>query len=200
MGEEIVKGTIPRAANKRPRLTGTRRTHLGRSTILAIVAVTLAGGSFWLLTRSFRIEPAPPVPHGEGLAITDAEPCRPPSVRPAYLPWVEPGQPIPPPTESYDAEIDRAQLSWADPNRPPGQAGVGLTVYPHAPMGNWGEETDVVVEGVAGRLHSQDEGGLVGISWDLSARCNYMELALAAPGSSKDLAIQELMRIARSLA
>lgn len=139
------------------------------------------------------------IPYTSGQPPSAYRQCRPPEVRPRYLPWIERGDPIPRPIVSYDAEIDRAQLSWPNPNHPPGEAGVGLTVYTHTPLGNLGEETDILVDGVAGRLHRADEAGLVGISWWLDRpECNYMELILADPGP-KGAAIQELMRIARSL-
>jgi hypothetical protein len=145
----------------------------------------------------FAYRPPSGYPAGDDAEI---QKCRPPTVRPAYLPWIEPGEPLPPPIESYDAEIDRAQLSWTNPNHPPGQAGVGLTIYTHTPMGNLGEETDVLVDGIAGRLHREDEGGLIGISWSFNrSECNHLELALAAPDLSRSVAIQELLRVARSL-
>jgi hypothetical protein len=74
------------------------------------------------------------------------------------------------------------------------------TVYTQTPLGGLGEDTDVVIDDVAGRLHREDEGGLVGMSWTLNgSECNYMELALADPGSSKRGAIDELLKVARSL-
>jgi hypothetical protein len=140
------------------------------------------------------------VPYASGQPPSAYRQCRPPEARPRYLPWIEQGDPIPRPIVSYDADIDRAQLSWPNPNHPPGEAGVGLTVYTHTPLGNLGEETDILIDGVAGRLHRADEAGLVGISWSLNrSECNYVELILADPGP-KDAAIEELMRIARSLA
>jgi hypothetical protein len=115
-------------------------------------------------------------------------------LRPTYLPWLE-GE-ITQPHETYDASIDREQLSWMGP----GGTGVGLTLYPHAPQGNWGEETDILIDGVAGRLHREDEGDLVSMSWDLSGRrCNFLELIVSLPGGTKKQAIDELMRIAKSL-
>jgi hypothetical protein len=115
-------------------------------------------------------------------------------LRPTYLPWVQ-GQ-IPAPRQTYDASIDRDQLSWTGPDG----TGVGLTLYPHVPQGNVGEETDILVDGVAGHLHRQDEGGLVGLSWDLRGRrCNYLELVISWPDGPKAEAIDELLRIAASL-
>ena len=141
------------------------------------------------------------IPYTSGSPPSAYRRCRPVEVRPRYLPWVERGEPVPRPTVSYDAEIDRAQLSWLDPNHRQGRAGVGLTVYTHTPLGNVGEETGIVLEGVAGRLHRADEGGLVGISWSLAAaECNYVELTLSAPELTTSDAVMELTRIARSLA
>ncbi|MGH2679598.1 MAG: hypothetical protein ACRDG8_03815 [Actinomycetota bacterium] len=115
-------------------------------------------------------------------------------LRPTYLPWVQ-GQ-IPAPRQTYDATIDRDQLSWTAPDG----TGVGLTLYPHVPQGNVGEETVILVDGVAGQLHRQDEGGLVGLSWDLRGRrCNYLELVISRPDGTKAEAIEELLRIAASL-
>jgi TolB protein len=140
------------------------------------------------------------VPYASGQPPSAYRQCRPPEIRPRYLPWIEQGDPIPRPIVSYDAEIDRAQLSWPNPNHPPGEAGVGLTIYTHTPLGDQGKETDMVIDGVAGRLHRADEAGLVGISWSLNrSECNYIELILADPGP-KDVAIEKLITIARSLA
>ena len=131
----------------------------------------------------------------------DAARCQPPTVRPTYLPWIEPGEQIPPPVESYDDEIGRSQLSWTEPAGLQGRIGVGLTVYTHTPLGDQGEEIDIELEGVTGRLHREDEGGLVGISWSLqTSECNFVELVLSAPGLSRNVAIEQLIRVARSLA
>jgi hypothetical protein len=142
----------------------------------------------------------------ESVPYTSGEPseyqqCKPPEVRPGYLPWTKPEEPIPLPIVSYDAEINRAQLFWTNPNYPQGQAGIGLTLYTHFQMGNIGERSDIVLDGVAGHLHGADEGGLVSISWTFNrSQCNFMELVLAAPGLPKDVAIRELLTVARSLA
>jgi hypothetical protein len=127
--------------------------------------------------------------------------CSAPSVRPTYLPWIESNGAIPEPLESYDAEIDRAQLAWSNPNFPEGEAGVGLTVYTHSPQGNRGDATDIVVQGVAGRLHGPGDGGDVSVSWDLgTARCNYMELTLADRSLGSARAVAELVKVGESLA
>jgi hypothetical protein len=144
------------------------------------------------------IETVPSSPVGEpsGTA-TLPERCVAPDVRPTYLPWLKPGEEVPPPRKSYDEEIDRAQLSWGDPDS---EAGVGLTVYP-VPGGVSGAGDLIGIElyGVEGRLHALDEGGLVGINWDIPGRCNFVELGLYAPGLPNDKAIEQLMMIARSL-
>jgi hypothetical protein len=127
-----------------------------------------------------------------------AEKCTPPSLRPTHLHWLQPGQQVPPPTETYDAEINRAQMSWDDPN---GEAGVGLTVYPHEPAGNEGEPINILIYGVEGQLHSEDEGGnLVSISWDLEGEyCNFLELIVSAPGVGQSESVDQLMDVAESL-
>jgi hypothetical protein len=146
------------------------------------------------------VRAAESVPYTSGDPASAYRQCRAPTVRPSYLPWMKPGEPIPGPKVSYDAEIDRAQLSWTDPNYPEGQAGVGLTLYTLSPMGNLGEPTDIVLDGVTGHLHRADEGGLVSISWNLNtSECNFMELVLAAPDLPKRVAINQLMKVARSL-
>jgi hypothetical protein len=138
--------------------------------------------------------PIPSSPVAEPTA-TPPERCAAPDVRPTYLPWLKPGEKIPRPTESYDEEIDRAQLTWGDPDA---EAGVGLTVYP---LPRWSGAGDIGIElyGVKGRLHALDEGGLVGINWDIPGRCNFVELNLYAPGLSIGKAVVQLMMIARSL-
>ena len=118
-------------------------------------------------------------------------------MRPTYLPWLEDGNTIPEPLTSYDVEIDRAQLAWQERD---GGLEVGLALYPHTPMGNIGEPTDIKIDGVEGHLHLQDEGGLIGMSWDLrDERCNYLELVLSSPRMPKRQAVHELVRIATSL-
>jgi hypothetical protein len=117
-------------------------------------------------------------------------------VLPTYLPWIDAGGQVPAPVETYDRELDRAQLSWQGGN----ELGIGLTVYPHAPLGNMGHPTTVEVHGATGHLHLQDEGGLIGVSWDLPGRrCNYLELSFSSPGVPKSKAVDELMRVASSL-
>ena len=115
-------------------------------------------------------------------------------LRPTYVPWAQ--GPVPAPRETYDVSIDRDQLSWTGPRG----RGIGLTLYPHVPLGNPGEETDVVIDGVAGHLHRNDESDLVSMSWDLSGRrCNLLELIVSPGDWTKERAIDELMRVARSL-
>jgi hypothetical protein len=120
--------------------------------------------------------------------------CPFPSVRPTYLPWLAPNEPIPPPTRSYDDAIDRAQLSWTNPNKP--HDGVGLTLY-SLPGGVTPEESiDVKVQGFVGYLHHGP--GETSAWWDLSARCNFLELSITLDPAKPQLD-SELLRIARSL-
>jgi dipeptidyl aminopeptidase/acylaminoacyl peptidase len=125
--------------------------------------------------------------------------CDAPALRPTYLPWVTPGDDIPPPDESYDPEIDRAQLSWHDARVPFGEAGVSLTLYTYFPTGS-DPRTDIEIQGVAGRLHRFDDSAAVSIHWDLpTSRCNFLELSYSAPNLTKREAITHLLKIARSL-
>ncbi len=115
-------------------------------------------------------------------------------LRPTYLPWVEGN--IPAPHETYDGSIDRHQLAWAGPQG----RGLALTLYPHVPLSNTGVQTKVVIDGVAGHLHREDESDLVSMWWDLSGRrCNFLELIMSPRDWPKERAIDELMRVARSL-
>lgn len=140
------------------------------------------------------------LPYRTGSAPSTYQRCLPPRVRPTFLPWLDAGEEIPPPRVSYDAAIDRAQLTWSDPAYPEGDAGVGLSVYPHTSMGTAGEETDIVINGVAGRLHRFDEANVVGLSWDLPGRtCNFMELSLVAPDVSRSEAVSDLFDVAQSM-
>lgn len=128
---------------------------------------------------------------------TRPERCVAPDVRPTYLPWLKPGEEVPPPRESYDEEINRAQLSWQDPG---GETGVGLTVYP-LPGGVALEEPIAIwIYGVEGQLHRLDEGGVIGIHWDVQDEyCNFVELSLYAPGLPIGDAVNQLLKVARSL-
>lgn len=157
--------------------------------------LTLSAGLLKELVHETETTPFP-LPSDE----PDPTRCDFPSLHPTYLPWVRPVEPIPTPFESYDDEIDRAQLSWRDPRFPPGDAGVALTVYTYFPAGSDDEEINVEVQGVPGYLHRSDDGGTVSINWDLpTSTCNFLELSLAAPALTGSEAVAELLKIARSL-
>jgi hypothetical protein len=118
--------------------------------------------------------------------------------RPTYLPWLASDTPVPQPAASFDDELGRAQLWWDDP-RTKSPAGVGLALYTHNPEGNLGERTEVVIEGVAGRLHSTSEGGEIVMSWDFKhSSCNYLELIVDEP-VPQVAAVDETLRTAASL-
>jgi len=93
---------------------------------------------------------------------------------------------------SYDRKIERAQLSWANPAKP--HEGVGLTLYP-LPGGVTPEKTlGVKVQGSIGYLHHGP--GETSAWWDLDARCNFLELSIALPGTAQGKLDRELLRIA----
>lgn len=121
--------------------------------------------------------------------------CGFPRVLPTYLPWASVGQ-IPPPRRSYDAEIDRAQLVWVNPDDV-GES-VGLTVYPFDGAGPPEEPIGVRVEGSEGYLHDGSPGEH-SAWWDLDARCNFLELSLSLTGTRPVAIDRELIKIARSL-
>jgi hypothetical protein len=156
---------------------------------IALIAIDPSGDSF-------SQDPGT-VPGEQSVAPTR---CSAPAERPTYLPWLDGGQIVPAPFESYDAEIGRAQLYWGNPGFPEGEAGVALSLYTYDLRGNQGEPTDIMIRGVAGRLHKDDEGGLLTILWDFETpQCNLMELTLAAPGLTENRAAEQLVGIAQSL-
>ncbi len=184
---------------------GIPRRRRGTVWLIAAGVVVAAAATWFVFDGSTRRNPTDPRQRG-AIATSprpsdsDSARCTPVEHRPTYLPWIEEGEQVPPPQESYDAEIDRAQLSWSNSDPNPRVAGVGLTRYPHIPAGNFGEPANVSLAGTEGRLHSEDEGGLISIFWDVeSDECNFVELILHAPGLSDKDAIDELKRIATSL-
>jgi hypothetical protein len=163
--------------------------------------LTAVGAALALTLGACAATPSPSLTGDSSRPSDEAQgPCPSPSVRPTYLPWIERGGTIPEPLESYDAEIDRAQLSWSDPDFPEGEAGIGLTMYTHRPQGNRGGQTDIMIEGVPGRLHGPGDGGAVSISWDLeTTRCNFMELILTDPSHGSAGALMEVVKVGASL-
>jgi hypothetical protein len=115
-------------------------------------------------------------------------------VEPTYLPWLDKDQEVPPPIESYDKEIDRAQEAWVGPN---GQQ-VGLTRYPLGEFGEPGEPIGVEIDSAEGQLH-EGEGQTFSIAWDIDDPCNFVELIMALPGSDVEELREELLKTARSL-
>lgn len=126
----------------------------------------------------------------------DDEECDSLPVQPTYLPWLEQGERVPLPRESYDAEIDRFSLGWDDP-RSDGD-GVGLSIYPLPGQESGGEPTNAYVQGVEGRLY-RGEGGSISVAWSLDARCNFLELVYVNPELTKGQIETELIRTAKSL-
>jgi hypothetical protein len=122
--------------------------------------------------------------------------CDYPTLHPTYLPWQPSGE-IPEPRRSYDEEIDRAQLSWTNPNNP--QDGVGLTVYPVDNVGAPEEPLGVSIDGNEGYLHM----GSIGEHsawWNLSGEhCNFLELSVSLEGVGPDTQDEEVVKVARSL-
>lgn len=121
--------------------------------------------------------------------------CQYPTLRPTYLPW-ESSSEIPEPRRSYDKEIDRAQLSWMNPDNP--QDGVGLTVYPLDRVGSSEEPIGVRIRGEPGYLH-RGSVGEHSAWWDLDERCNFLELSVSLEGMSPKTVDKEVIKVARSL-
>lgn len=125
-------------------------------------------------------------------------------VRPTYLPWVAPGEPVPDPSESKsdDPDGDEASLVWTKERgeRPYYVALVRWTsgFFPG------GRDVSVVVAGVPGRLSTgATEGkypGVAEIQWFLpQARCNDIRLWLKTSGRMTDReAADKAIKIAES--
>ena len=119
-------------------------------------------------------------------------------VRPTYLPWLEEGEDVPPPRETYDESIDRSQLSWVHKDETKEEIGIGLTRYQMHYLGEGGEPIDVEIEGQPGQFFVGHGDGNVSIAWDLVGECNWVSLGLHAPSlSSRDLR-QKVVEIAES--
>jgi hypothetical protein len=162
---------------------------LGALILIGFLCVACANESERSATKPMRAAPSSSAP------VDGKQRCPLSSVRPTYLPWLTPGEPIPTPTRSYDDAIERGQLSWTNPDKQ--HDGVGLTLY-SLPGGVTPEKNlDVKVQGSVGYLHHGPEE--TGAWWDLGARGNFLELSIALDDTSQRQLDSELLRIARSL-
>lgn len=149
------------------------------------------------------VESAPEAAFQQGSAdVCDFAP-----VRPSYLPWVPPGEPVPEPSESQsdDPESDLAGLYWTK-ERGERPYYVQLIRWSFDDSGSppEGRNVPVVVAGVEGTLSTGGtEGkypGFAEIQWSLpQARCNDIRLWLKTSGRMTDPeAAEEAIKIAES--
>ena len=126
-------------------------------------------------------------------------------LRPAYLPWLAPGEPLPPPQEGRgpDPGSDSADLYWFRTAGIEAPYYVGLRVETKMHLSGPGKPVPVEV----GSDDSGDfydlgpPGGSGVVVWDLGGeRCNYVALELTTSGElTLEQARAELTKIARSL-
>jgi hypothetical protein len=150
-----------------------------------------------------RVETAPEV----SVQQSSADVCDFAPVRPSYLPWVPPGEPVQDPSESIsdDPESDLAGLYWTK-ERGERPYYVQLVRWSFDDSGSLPEGRNVpfVVAGVEGTLSTGGtEGeypGFAEIQWSLpQARCNDIRLWLKTSGRMTDPeAAEEAIKIAKS--
>jgi hypothetical protein len=195
-----------------PRTGRARTTSVRRSLTVAvtIVAVTACGSN----------EPRSPEAANSGSVGTlpaggrssdeaDFEDCPFPTVRPAYLPWLEAREQVPVPRR--DQSWGYASLQWIAPSGTPGwEAAEGrsrvrpyVVLRRHSSLGGSGPGKRVyaTVAGIEGDLYEAETSGAGVIVWHISGgRCGELALELETDERlSQAEAERELRRIARSL-
>ena len=142
----------------------------------------------------------PPVPHIRGAQQASPASCPYPSVRPTYLPWLDPGQQIPAPEahrEVGDEGISYAFLEWRNPAY---QVSVVRTSQYN--LGAPGVHVDMSIEGSdPGELYDGKQPGDTSVYWVIPniALCSTVALWFSAEDLTRHQARREVRRIAESL-
>lgn len=152
---------------------------------------------------------ADPAPRGQSLA---SENCPQAAYRPSFLPWLEPGEEVPAPEESYPEHEDSSgnsvpastHLMWIPPDGfvPEGKGPYNVVLVREDELqGGPGEPTGIAIEGVEGLLYTSVHPGEAAILWDLDQEpCNLISLRIqASEVLTRSQAEKEILRIADSL-
>jgi hypothetical protein len=134
--------------------------------------------------------------------------CPFPSVRPTYLPWLEPGEPVPPPRVYQYVEPDDPNmasfLDWRSPldkgTTPPYYVILYRQSDPN--LSAPGLSVSVSIEGSGpGDLHEGKGPGEAAIFWVIPnvTSCSTVILSMNAPDMSGQRALKEIVSIAESL-
>jgi hypothetical protein len=155
------------------------------------------------------IRPSPSMGAGVGVAQGSASPpaCPYPSVRPTYLPWVEPGEEIPEPDAHSavgDEGVSYAFLTWTDPPEAMGhfRYKVSLVRTGQYNLGAPGSPVDVSIEGSdPGELYDGKQAGEASIYWVIPnvTACSTVAIWFSAPDITWKQARAEVRKIAESL-
>jgi hypothetical protein len=188
---------------RRVRRRERRRTAMA-ALAAAAVLVAVGFGLPFALVRSHRDRPAVAPP---STTAGTADHCDLPALRPTYLPWLEPDQPVPVPRASYDdagaANPDAATLTWSRPGWevPPKVSYLLLKRETPQSFSGPGKSVPVAVPGAgSGQYYEGEAAGGGVIIWDTGGtRCGQLVLELEAPDLTSGQARVELLRVARSL-
>jgi hypothetical protein len=163
-----------------------------KTVVAAVTAGTLVAGvtaaGIWIV----RNRAPQPADQGGAGAI-----CQAPAVAPRYLPWLEPGEPVPPP--EVRREEGREILVWfAEPEMGWDGPYVTLSVESEDPQGL----EPVEVRGATGYLTWVGDPGVGALSlrWsEAEVPCGTYHLSLGTKGLPEARAEEEILRIAESL-
>jgi hypothetical protein len=154
------------------------------------------------------IRPSPSMHAGAGVAQGGSPlACPYPSVRPTYLPWVEPGEDIPEPdahSAPGDDGISYAFLDWTDPHDAMGHFHYKVTLVRTGQynLGAPGTPVDVSIEGSdPGELYDGKQPGEASIYWVIPnvTACSTVAIWFSSQDMTRKQAREEIKRIARSL-
>jgi hypothetical protein len=129
------------------------------------------------------------------------------SVRPTYLPWVEPGEDVPPPDAHQvrgDGGVDYALMDWRNPRwkeeLPPYY--VELVRKSEPVLGGSTQSVKVSIEGSGeGVLYEGETPNTPSIVWVIPnvTSCSTVVLRLVAPDMTREQATDAIVKIAESL-
>lgn len=170
---------------------------LRRAGALLVVALVFVGCSS---TTNSKPSPASATTSPSGQARCDFA-----SLRPTYLPWLKPGEEVPPPRK-YHGPDDAAWLDWRRPAWTQQEDDPYYVVLRRdsqfmTSSGQLIQGTRIPGAAEPGRLYSGEVGFSPAIVWFLvsAPSCDWLTLELDAPGMSREEAEGEIVKIAKSL-
>lgn len=137
-------------------------------------------------------------------AVTEQPPmrCQAPPLRPTYLPWLRPGQPVPSPEQFSIPQAGTSGLIWFEDPQLRFDAGHVRLITLFGPLGGDPEARMVGVRGRPGTLGwiGSPGSGELHVSWrERPGRCGSFNLVLVTKGLSARQAEAEILRVAESL-